>query len=169
MPKHFIKKYLPNHDALKHHKSLQIFGSILHSPNLWHLNRRCVARAAFIGLFACFLPIPFQMILAAALAIFFEANLPISVVLVWISNPFTMPPIFYFAYKVGALILQRPALAIPDDITKTWLIEVLMKAWLPLYLGAFVSGIVAGALGYWLTRLAWRCWVARQLEKRKRR
>jgi uncharacterized protein (DUF2062 family) len=49
-----------------------------------------------VGLFCAFIPVPFQMLLAAPSAIIFSANLPVSIALVWITNPITMPPIFFF-------------------------------------------------------------------------
>ena len=97
MPKKFIRRFLPSHQSIKQNKALKIFGSVLHEPNLWHLNRRSAAGAFGIGLFFAFWPVPFQMWLSAGLAIPFRVNLPLSVATVWVTNPFTIPPIFYGA------------------------------------------------------------------------
>ena len=106
MPKKLIKKYMPDHETIRNHPHLnKIFGTLLHDPNLLHLNRRSVSMAFAVGLFMAFVPVPFQMVLAAAAAIIIRCNLPISVGLVWVSNPFTMPPLFYFCYLVGTWIL----------------------------------------------------------------
>ena len=103
MPRKLLKKIFPNLDSIRSSQSLEIFGHAGREPNLWHLNRRSVSRAVAVGLFCAFVPIPGQMILAAAFAIILRANIPISVILVWISNPLTMPALFYTAYKFGAM------------------------------------------------------------------
>ena len=82
MPRRSIKRFMPDPDSIKKHKSLRFLGSLLHDPNLWHLNRHSVARAMAVGLFAAFIPMPFQMLLAASLAILVRSNMPISVGLV---------------------------------------------------------------------------------------
>ena len=98
MPKRFLKRYMPKEHDIRNHKHMRYFGKLLHDPNIWHLNRRSVAGAFSVGLFMAMVPVPFQMILAAAAAIPCRVNLPISVGLVWITNPLTMPAIFYFCY-----------------------------------------------------------------------
>ena len=63
MPKKMIKRLMPDHHTIKNNKHLQIFGTLLHNANLWHLNRRSVAKVFAVGLFCAFIPIPFQMVL----------------------------------------------------------------------------------------------------------
>ncbi len=106
MPRKKLKKVLPNHEKIKEQKFLKIFGSFLHKREIWSISRKKVVAGVFIGIFVAALPMPFQMILASLLAIIFNANLPISFALIFISNPFTMPPLFYFEYKLGNLILN---------------------------------------------------------------
>ena len=167
MPKRFIKRYLPDSEFFRRHKHLQRLGNLLHEPNLWHLNRNSIARAFSIGLFCAFLPIPFQMLMAASLAIFFRANIPISVVLVWISNPLTMPAIFYGEYKIGSWILLQPAIAYDSSYNWAELVNTLSDIIPALVLGALLSGLTAAILGNITIRVIWRWGVTKKWRQRK--
>ena len=169
MPKDIIKRYTPNHEMLKNHRHLRMFGRLLHDPNLWHLNRRSVSGAFAAGLFWAMIPIPLQMVTAAASAIVFRINLPIGVALVWLTNPLTMPPIFYFNYLVGTWIVGKPPGVGEFHLTLEWISAQLGQIWLPLYLGSAVMGAVLGALGYGGIRWYWRMHVLRRYRARVRR
>ena len=148
MPKKFMKRYLPTPERVRSIESLHFLGDILHEPNLWHINRHSVARAFLVGIFLTFIPMPFQMVAAAFFAIWFNANLPLSVVLVWISNPVTMPPMFYFNYKIGAWILDRPVLNFEIQLSWSWLSGRLMDIGIPLYLGSVLVATCSACLAY---------------------
>lgn len=167
MPRRLFKRYMPEPERLKDHHSLRFLGALLHEPNLWHLNRHSVARAMAMGLFAAFIPMPMQMLLAASLAVFSRANLPIAVGLVWLTNPITMPPVFYCTYQLGSWLLQTPPMQWPDELTLSWISEQLSTHWQPFLLGSVVTGLLAGALGYGLTMSYWRWWVRRTWRKRQ--
>lgn len=169
MPKKFIKRYMPDHKVIREHKHLRIFGSLLHDPNLFHLNRRSVAGAFAVGLFTAWVPVPFQMVLAAALAILLRVNLPISVALVWVSNPFTMPPMFYFAYVLGTWILGVPESAFHIELSIEWLGGGLAAIWQPFLLGCFIMAVSCSLLGYLGMRLIWRISIVNKLKKRNLR
>lgn len=169
MPRHLFKRYMPNPDTIREHKSLRFLGTLLHDPNLWHLNRHSVSRAMAMGLFAAFVPIPMQMLLAAGLAVMVRANMPISVGLVWLTNPITMPPVFYCTYKMGAWLMGVAPRTLPGSLTWEWITQELSTLWQPFLLGSLVCGVLVGALGYVLTMLYWRWWVAHSWRKRQRR
>lgn len=169
MAKKIIRRFLPDVHSIRNHKNLKFFGKLLHDPNLWHLNRRSVSGAFAIGLFMAFVPMPFQMIPAAALAILFRVNLPISVALVWITNPITMPPIFYFTYTLGTWILDKPVLAIEFEISWDWITYELHRIWKPFFLGSLLMGAFCSAAGYFTIRAIWRWHVIREWEQRKSR
>jgi len=166
MPKRLIKKFFPDPETIKEHKHLKVFGSLLYDPNLWHLNRRSCAGALAVGLFVAFIPLPTQMIIAAALAIIFRVNLAISVATVWITNPITMPPMFYAAYWVGSWILNIP----PDPGAFEFSLDALMDnlgaSWKPFLLGCFVLGTLSSILGYIIARAFWRLTVIKKWLKR---
>lgn len=167
MPKRIIKRYLPDHDKIRDHKHLRVLGPLLHDPNLLHLNRRSVSGAFAVGLFMAWLPIPFQMLLSAITAIVVRVNLPISVVLVWITNPITMPPMFYFAYKVGTWILGQPPKDTDFELTMEWITQSIDEIWQPLLLGSLIVGVICSILGFVVIRSLWRLTVIQNWKERK--
>ena len=169
MAKKIIKKYLPDHTTIRNQKALKIFGNLLHDVNLWHLNRKSACGAFGIGLFFAFWPVPFQMWLAAALAIPLRVNLPLSVATVWITNPFTMPPIFYGAYLVGSSIIGTPNNNFEFEASWEWVVQSMETIGPAFLLGCAVCGIVFGLIGYFAMNSLWRISVKKAWQQRKER
>lgn len=169
MPRHLIKRYTPNPALLKKHRHLRHLGTLLHDENLWHLNRRSVAGGVAAGLFWAMIPIPAQMVTAALSAIFFRVNLPISVALVWLTNPVTMPPVFYMSYRVGTWLLGTPAENGEFHLSLEWISAELAAIWKPLYLGSVVLGVLLAGLGYCAMRLYWRWHVIQRCKVREKK
>jgi uncharacterized protein (DUF2062 family) len=167
MPKKKLQKLFPTPEQVRENKSLAFLAPLMGKPNLWHLNRRSVAQAFFIGIFCAFIPMPFQMALAGVLAFYFNSNLPISVGLVWLSNPITMPPLFYATYSFGAFILDIPAREFNSDMSLDSLLAELNEIWLPLYLGSVLAGLIFATLAYIAMRIIWRMHVVSHWNKRK--
>lgn len=155
MPRKFIQRIMPDPHTIKNNKSLSIFGDILHQPNLWCLNRRSVARAFAVGLFFAWVPLPSQMIMAAGTAIWFRANLPLSVVLVWITNPLTIPPMFYGAYRLGAWMLSTPPSDFAFELSMDWLIHEMSTSWQPFLTGCATLAIGSSLIGYFTINTLW--------------
>ena len=133
---------------IKKNKYLKSIIAYFDNYSLWYFNRKSISKAFAIGLFCAFLPIPFQMIPAAFLAILFSANLPLSVSLVWISNPITVAPIFYGCYKLGAFILN---FAVEEKFTISFahLWQTMQLTWQPFLLGCFIIATFSSLLGYY--------------------
>ena len=167
MPKQIIKRFAPDHEVIRKHKRLRIFGNLLHDPNLWHMNRRSVSGAFAVGLFWAFIPMPLQMVAAAATAIIVRVNLPISVALVWITNPLTMPPMFYFTYLVGTWVLGTPASAEAFELSFEYLSHSMVAIWQPLLLGSLICALLAAGIGYCVMRGLWRLHIVRHLQRRR--
>jgi uncharacterized protein (DUF2062 family) len=170
MPKRLIKRFLPQHDKVRDHKHLKLFGTLLHDPNLFHLNRHSASGGFAVGLFFAFVPFPLQMVMAAAAAILFRVNLPISVALVWITNPLTIPPMFYFAYWVGTQILGTPPQAESFQLSFEWIQQGgLNDIFAPLILGSLICASVSALAGYFLILWIWRWRAVERWKLRRQR
>ncbi len=167
MPKKFLRKCLPDPHKITQSKSLSIFGNLLHEPNLWHMNRKSVSMAFMVGLFFMWVPLPSQMILAAGAAILLRCNLPISVALVWITNPVTMPAMFYAAYILGNWMLGLPPSNIEFEASFDWIAQQMEAIWQPFLLGCLTLGIISSSLGYVGIRLIWRLHILKYLKNKK--
>jgi uncharacterized protein (DUF2062 family) len=169
MPRNLLRRYLPDPREVSENPALRPVSKWLKNPEIWHLHRRSVAGAAFIGLFCAFIPVPFQMLIAAVLAIVSRCNLPLSVALVWISNPITMPPLFYFTYRLGAWLLNMNVEVRSIELSWDWLATNLAHIGYPLVFGSLLCGWVAGVTGYVLVRVTWRLHVISRWRERKER
>lgn len=173
MVKKRLRKVIPNASDLRNSGALKPFGEWIYASNYWHLNRYSASMAFFVGLFVAFLPIPGQMLVAALLAIRLRCNLPLSVALVWVSNPLTAPPLLYLAYRLGAVLIDRP-MAIPAGTEETafdlyWLFAKMGTVWPALLLGCLLLGLFAGSLGYFVISNIWRWRVGRDWRRRRHR
>lgn len=171
MAKEFIQKliqrYIPDPGVIRNHKSLQFLGDRMHEPNLWHINRRSIAAAFAIGLFFAWVPTPTQMAFAAATAVFFRANLLISVALVWVTNPVTMPPLFYFAYRVGLWYSGRPSPAENFVFSLDGVWSGLGEVMGPFLLGCLIMGLSCSLAAYIGMDSFWRYHVRKKWTERK--
>ena len=134
-----------------------------------------------VGMFVTFTPlIGFQMMLSVFLAWLLRANKLVGVPLVWISNPFTIIPIYYPCYQLGCKILGEPVVneqwhqlgtewkELMGNPATTWRLKVefwwegLMDFIGPLCLGCLVVASVAGLLSYYISLYAIRSYRLRR-------
>jgi len=134
------------------------------------INRKSVSRGVLVGLFWGFVPMPMQMLAVIAMTPFLRFNVPVAISMVWLSNPFTMPPMYYMEYLTGNLILGREGLS-DIEITMDWFSENWDNIVIPLYTGTAFYSIVVSSLIYLLIN---RLWIAsvkseKHHKERKRR
>lgn len=170
MPKSFLRRYLPKTSReLDRDGSLRhVVGRRIFAPNVWHLNRRSVSGGAAIGVFIAWIPIPFQMIPAAVLAIWLRVNLPVAVLSVWISNPLTWAPMYWLAYRVGLVLLDRPQRQVNFEFTVAFFFDEVLRIWPSLLTGCLLLGVISAGTTYALTRLIWRWHVVADVIERQR-
>lgn len=169
MPRKFIKKYLPHPIVIVENRLIKLLGPRLQDPGLWHINRRSFSGGIAVGVFCAFMPIPAQMLLAAIAAIAFRFNILIAVPTVWISNPITFAPIFYFCYRIGAAILDTHVHRFNFELSLDWLMTELLDIWQPFLLGCFVVGVISAIISYLLVQFLWRYHIWTRIKIRRNR
>jgi len=173
MRPNWLSKRLPTSDRLRESRLLKPFARYLDHHSLWQFNRRAVAGGLAVGLFFGIL-IPFlQIFLAAIVAILFRVNLPVAAFSTLVTNPFTFPPIYYFAYRLGNYLTGSSSVPSEEMIEAN--IEQMMathqgavQGWLPglidwiqsagssLGLGLFVMAVSASLGSYFVVNALWK-------------
>ncbi|MCG3179158.1 MAG: hypothetical protein BIFFINMI_01490 [Phycisphaerae bacterium] len=143
-----------------------------------------IALGLAIGMFVTFTPtIPFQMVLTVALCWLLRANLVVGVPLVWITNPVTMGPIYYFNFRIGELLLGPGKSTAHESFRRlsrfrggqgfwadlfayahhVWrlLLEVFWRCWLGSLIVSAVLAVATYFVGYWLV-IRYRAWHRRR-------
>ena len=165
--KKFFKDNLPKPEDLKKYKALGILGNSIFEKELWSINKHTLSRAIAIGLFWGWMPMFFQMIPAAFCAVYFRANLPLSVAGVWISNPITMPPMMYLGYEFGNVVLGIDPLFDKFEASFDWIISVFSLIWEPLLVGTMIIGISSAVIGFFGIHIFWKILAYKKLKRIK--
>ena len=169
MPKKFLRRWIPSGNRRGDHRYLTVLRPLMDEPNLFHLNRHSVSVAFFVGIFCAFLPIPGQTIIAILMAFLLRCNLPISAALIWISNPLTIPPIFFLTFELGRWLLDSPPMDFSIQLSWEWFSRQGQSLIAPLFAGSLICGLVFGAIGYLAINQLWRWQVVKSWERRKKR
>lgn len=120
----------------------------------FNVNRKMITRGVLVGLFWGFIPMPMQMLAVMAVTPFMRFNVPVAIAMVWLSNPFTMPPMYYMEYLTGNFILGREGL--PDiELSLEWFSNHMGDIFLPLYVGTAFYSIVVSTCIYFLLNWLW--------------
>ncbi|HIO95487.1 MAG TPA: DUF2062 domain-containing protein, partial [Campylobacterales bacterium] len=118
------------------------------------INRKSIARGIFIGLFWAFIPMPMQMLGVLSLTPFLKFNIPIAISMVWLSNPLTMPFMYYIEYQTGNFLLAKEELE-NIELTLNWFSNNWDSIIIPLYVGTIPYSILVSALVYYIVNKLW--------------
>lgn len=130
---------------------------------LLSINRKMVSRAMLVGLFIAMIPMPMQMLAVILVVPFFRFNVPIAVSLVWITNPFTMPFIYYIEYVTGNFLLMQEGVGV-IEMNMDWFRDNISDIFIPLYVGTFFYSSIFAVGGYYLVD---RLWIASVHKEKK--
>ncbi len=166
MSKKVVAKWLPSRESLEKMRHLRVLGPLLARPWLWHLNRRSVAVGLAAGVFIGFIiPMGLQIPIAAVLAFWARGNLAAAALSTLVTNPFTVAPIYYLAYRLGMFLTGADPAAWSSDLP---VMAKLAAVGGPLMLGLAVLGVVGAALAYFGTHAIWRLFATRAWQRRLR-
>lgn len=156
MPRPLFIKIRPYAQKLRSTRIFRMLGPKIGDPRLWSLNRRTITIAFGTGIGISFIPLPVHLPLGLTLAMLFHLNVPTIVLTAAFVNPVTALPVFYFAYRVGVLLLGVEPGAFGFELSWAWLQNGLGAIWKPFLLGCLTCGIVGGYGSYRLLELVWR-------------
>jgi len=124
-----------------------------------------------IGVFVGCLPvIPFQTVIALALAYIFRCNKLAAALGTWVSNPANVVFVYYFLYRVGQVFVPGAQncfdpehLALADMLQSGWHLVMVMSV------GGVIVGIPVAVLTYCVTVRGVLLYHAKRAERRLRR
>lgn len=148
-----------------------------------------IAGGTAIGFLVAFSPtLGVQLVIAYLIATLTKTSRAAALLPIWITTPFTAPPIYAFTYKIGRFFLPiRPErrdinerLAIifnrieehePLDLSARFkeLFAVGNDIFIPLWIGGLIVGGLFAVVAYIVTREATRRWHARRAQRKHRR
>lgn len=140
--------------------------TIANDPNLLHINRQSIAMAVAVGIFCAFIPLPGQTIIAIFLCYLLRANLPLGVTVIWISNPLTIPPMFYLTHQFGSFLMGSDPVALTVQMNWEWFKSLGNDILMPLFVGSLVCGLFFAVFSYFIVLFIWRWRVIRNWELR---
>ena len=116
-------------------------------------NPHYLALGMAVGIFVSITPIiPFQTLVAVALAFLVRGSKSAAALGTWLSNPLTIPLVYYANYKLGCLMLgyQTTLESISFD-SFSQLLELGLEVTLAMMAGGVVIGVVLGVAAYFIT------------------
>lgn len=171
--KKWFKKITPERESILASRWIRPFAYRLTHPEIWHFNRRNVARGVALGLFVGFIVPLGQIVLAALLAATVRGNLLIAAAATLITNPLTFPPIYYAAFQTGSFLLNLTSVesnsaALADNSHVESALAMITSASLPTLFGLVLFATMAAGTGFAAVHVGWRFSIRRQWRLRKR-
>lgn len=173
-----LRRWLPTAQTLEQTKGFSWLGHYLRQhPRLWVLHRRGFALGVALGIGIGVIPLPLQMPAAMLAAAALRANVAAAAAATWLTNPFTMAPIWALAAFLGSFVVPRaaPGTLVPVPIDWHWSAPQTWPAalweqvtsWGPALLVGFpMAGVVLGLAAYALVYWGWAVLIRQERRRR---
>lgn len=142
-----------------------------------------IALGSGVGLFFAVQPfVGSQMVASVIVCKLLRASVLASLPWTWVTNPVTVAPIYYAAYRLGVVFFPAEEPVSYERVRQlgelaegqSW-IDNLKKGWtllvdiaIPLQIGCIIFGLIAAVVGFLLVRKAVNALQARRLSRRNR-
>lgn len=124
-------------------------------PSLWTLTRHTVSRGVAVGFFFAILTPVAQFVFALIASLALRAHPLVAVASTLITNPFTLPFIYYYAYRIGATLTGRAVSGADVRVSEEAATRALeVTGWVPTLMNWFQSvgwPLIVGVLSLALT------------------
>ncbi len=165
-------RFLKHPRKLRQRPAMRWFARHFLDKRVWRPTQHTLAGGVAVGAFVTLQLLPVQMPSAVILAAIFRVNIPVALVLCWLSNPFTFPLIGWVEYTVGKWFLALYT-AVPTTPFPTHLPDSMVEAWMVLrehapvmLFGGVILGAACALAGY---AASWGAWeVAARVEASRR-
>jgi len=169
----WLKKYVPTRESLERNCFVRPFAHLILRSELWRMTRRSVPRGVALGLFVGVMIPLAHFVVAAFLAVLLRANIPSAMLATFIGFPVIYVVLVAIAYRIGEWMLHLDAMTGIQPLGETMqttqtdhLLQRITGAGLDTALGLFVLACLFSAVGYGLSAVFWRWWVARKRRHR---
>jgi len=177
----WLRSKIPTRESLENNRALSYIKPYFTGYDLWHWSRRGVTLGISTGIFFGLIIPTFQIPLAIIAAIIVRCNVAVAAACTFVTNPFTFPPIYFFAFKLGKWLLGYPAKLDPAIIEapeKSFYIDFgsitlffesithsLYKFGLPLFTGLFIFALLSSIISYIIINNFWISFVRQRRSK----
>lgn len=173
-----LRRWLPTADTLEHTRGFGWLGHYLREhPRLWVLHRRGVALGVALGIGIGVFPVPLQMPAAMLAAVALRANVAAAAAATWLTNPFTMAPIWALAAFLGSFVVPHAPAGTSSPAIVEWYwssptswpaaLWQQVVSWGPALLAGFpIAGVVLGVCAYLLVYWGWAVLIRKERRHR---
>lgn len=154
-------RFLKHPRKLRNNAALRWFARHFLDKQVWKPTQPSMAGGVAIGSFITLQLLPIQMPTATILCALFRVNIPIALVLCWISNPVTVPFLAALEYQIGkwflSLYTNVPTTPFPTHLPESFVdVWIVMKEHAPVMLaGGVILGAACALVGYVITWFSW--------------
>ncbi|MDZ4288216.1 MAG: DUF2062 domain-containing protein [Prosthecobacter sp.] len=167
-------RFLKHPRKLKKSRVMRWFARHFLDKQVWRPTQHTLSGGMAVGIFISLQLLPIQMPAATILAAIFRVNIPVAIIMCWLSNPVTIPFIAWLEYIIGKWFLTLYT-TVPSTPFPTELPESMVDAWIVLkehapvmLVGGILLGAVLSAFSYCATWGAWEITSRMEVAKKLR-